>query len=66
MASFLLVIAILGMGLIIFWYVFDEATRDGHGRSGLLSMGGGKDSDEDNPHPGWKSSGRRPWRVNRR
>lgn len=65
MSSFLLIMSILGMGLIIFWYVFDEAARDGEGRSGLLSMGSRKDADQGKPHPGWKSSGRKPWRVGR-
>lgn len=65
MSSFLLVFSILAMGLIIFWYVFDEATRDGEGRSGLLSMGGAREQDENKSHPSWKSSGRRPWRPNR-
>lgn len=66
MASILLIFSILGMGLIIFWYVFDEAARDGEGRSGLLGMRGPKDFENDKPHPGWKTSGRRPWRVNHR
>lgn len=65
MSSILLILSILGMGLIIFWYVFDEAARGGEGRSGLLSMGSAKDAEGDKPHPGWKTSGRRPWRVGR-
>lgn len=66
MASILLVFSILGTGLVIFWYVFDEAARDGEGRSGLLTMEGAKDTETDKPQPGWKTARARPWRAGRR
>ena len=68
MASFLLVFSIAAMGLVIFWYVFEEATRGGEGKGGILGMS------DDAKGPGrngagskWKTvSDRRPWRINRR
>jgi len=68
MSAFLLLFAIGAAGLVIFWYVFDEATRDGDGKSGVLGM-------TDRPHgvtgaqptkSNWKvkPSGR-PWRIRR-
>jgi hypothetical protein len=66
MATPLLVLAILAMGVVIFWYVLDEATRGGEGKSGILGMGEKDKSAEPNPsHAGWKRGGNRPWRVRR-
>lgn len=67
MASFLLVFAIAAMGLIVFWYAFDEAARGGTGATGILGMVD-PSSDERGARgaPGWKAgSGRRPWRAGR-
>lgn len=66
MASILLVFAIAAMGVIVFWYVFDEATRGGQAKSGLLGMG----EREQGEHPahqnqGWRGGGNKPWRVRR-
>ncbi|MCE9523198.1 MAG: hypothetical protein K8S25_12300 [Alphaproteobacteria bacterium] len=68
MASFLLVFSIAAMGLVIFWYVFEEATRGGEGKGGILGM---TDSSKDPGQAGagskWKTvSERRPWRIHRR
>ena len=68
MASFLLVFSIAAMGLIIFWYVFDEVTRDGQGLSGILGMTDPKkNSRSTGGGQSWKnSSAKRPWRIGRR
>lgn len=66
MASFLLVIAIGAMGMIIFWYVFDEAARGGTGTSGFLGMVDRNKPSGEASAPSWKNNGRRPWRVGRR
>jgi hypothetical protein len=53
------------MGLVIFWYVQDETTRGGQGKSGLLGM-------SDPPKPPeqggtWqRKPTNRPWRIGRR
>jgi len=67
MASILLVFAIAAMAVVVFWYVLDEATRDGQGRSGLLGMGDNREAGPSNGHQqGWNHvSGNRPWRVRR-
>jgi len=67
MATPLLVLAILAMGIVIFWYVLDEATRGGEGKSGILGM---EDKGREAPRPntgqgGWKRGNNRPWRIRR-
>ena len=63
MSSILLVLSIAAMGLIIFCYVFDEATRGGQAKSGLLGMADRSQDEQPDTAPGWKSTGKRPWRV---
>ena len=66
MATPLLVLAILAMGVVIFWYVLDEATRGGDGKSGILGMGEkDREANPDTGPGGWKRGTNRPWRVRR-
>jgi hypothetical protein len=66
MASILLVIAIAAMGLIIFWYVFDEAARGGQGKSGLLGMSDPREAAQKSSGSGWRpGSGKNGWRARR-
>jgi hypothetical protein len=66
MATPLLVLAILAMGVVVFWYVLDEATRGGEGRSGILGMSDKNDEPApDTSKSGWKRGNARPWRVRR-
>jgi hypothetical protein len=65
MSTFLFLIAVACAGLIIIWYVRDEAAKGGKGESGLLGMQSRLD-DAGKPSTGqsWKSSrGNKPWRV---
>ena len=55
-------LALIFMGVVIFWYVQDEATRSGKGKSGLLGMGD-RGADHKPGTPDWKPHGTRPWRV---
>lgn len=55
--------ALACIGVIIFWYVRDEAVRGGKGNGGLLDMSVGKKRSPKRG-PGWKpSSGKRSWRA---
>jgi len=66
MATPLLVLAIVAMGVVVFWYVLDEATRGGEGKSGILGMGGQTDTRPRNAKSAWKrGAANRPWRVRR-
>jgi hypothetical protein len=67
MSTPLLLIAIAGMGAIIFWYVFDEATRGGEGKSGILGMSDRvRDGRKDSGGGTWKSKpANKPWRAHR-
>lgn len=65
MASILLMISIVAMGMIIFWYVFDEATRGGKGKSGLFGMHDHSEARKSEPESTWKRGGSTPWRVRR-
>ena len=57
-------IAILAIGMVIFWYVFDEAARDGDGRSGFFGMSDA-DSGTRQRDSGlnWRRPAAAPWRV---
>ena len=57
MASVLLIIAIVAMGLIVFWYVFDEAARGGQAKSGLLGMSEPREASPKSSGPGWRGGG---------
>ncbi len=59
MSAILLGFAIAAMGLIIFWYVFDEAARGGQAKSGLLGM---TEERETGPRKGAAPS----WRAGRK
>lgn len=67
MSTPLLLIAIVAMGVVVFWYVLDEATRGGEGKSGILGMdSGAKDGRPRNTNSRWKrGAANRPWRVRR-
>jgi len=67
MSSFLMMFALAAVGLIIFWYVFDEATRGGEGKSGLLGMvdPAGVGQKDDNRSGRWRRGTSHPWRVRR-
>ncbi len=67
MASILLVFAIAAFAVVIFWYVLDEVTRDGQGRSGLLGMSDDHSAKPSDANQGWNqvTTGNRPWRVRR-
>jgi len=66
MASILLVFAIAALGVIVFWYVFDEATRGGEGKSGLLGMQDyGHAPRKSESGSSWKRGNTTPWRVRR-
>jgi hypothetical protein len=67
MATPLLLLAIAGMALVVFWYVLDEATRGGEGKSGLLGMSErGHETPRKKGNSGWKQgSSSRPWRIRR-
>lgn len=60
MSALLLGFAIAAMGLIIFWYVFDEAARGGQAKSGLLGM-----ADERN-EGGRRKAAAPSWRAGRK
>jgi hypothetical protein len=58
MTTALYVATFVCLAIIIFWYVLDEATRGGKGRSGLLRMS------DDTPRPKTdQPAAKRPWRV---
>ena len=66
MASILLGVAIAGMGLIVFWYVFDEAARGGQGKSGFLGMVDPRgEAAPKTSGPGWRGGTAKPWRARR-
>lgn len=66
MSAVLLVVLVSAMALIVFWYVFDEAARDGDAKSGLLGMRDPTKREAD-PGGGWHRSNQPPlWRVTRR
>lgn len=63
MSSLPYLAALVCIGIIIFWYVRDEAVRDGKGNSGLLDMGGGELPAGKSKGPRWKTDKeKRPWR----
>lgn len=67
MSTPLLAFAIVTMVVVVLWYVLDEATRGGEGRSGILGM---NDRDrrgrKNTGTAGWKRlTGDRPWRTKR-
>jgi hypothetical protein len=65
MAAIPFLAAFICFGLVIFWYVQDEATRGGRGRSGFMRMSDGPGQNH-KPSGGWKSGKReRPWHVTR-
>jgi hypothetical protein len=69
MSAPLLLASILGMALVIFWYIQDETTRGGQAKSGFLAMNDGEPkSDKDDGNGGkWKRApANRPWRLHRR
>lgn len=67
MSAPLLAAAVLLMGLVIFWYVQDETTRGGQGKSGLLGMADPPRKPDPSEGSKWKRSpSERPWRIGRR
>jgi hypothetical protein len=67
MSAPLLAAAVLLMGLVIFWYVQDETTRGGQGKSGLLGMVDPPAKADPSAGAKWKrSTTSRPWRIGRR
>jgi hypothetical protein len=55
------------MGLVIFWYVQDETTRGGQGKSGLLGMADPPRKPDPSEGSKWRRSpSDRPWRIGRR
>ncbi len=66
MATPLLVLAIVAMAVVVFWYVLDEATRGGEGKSGILGMDGQAADSRPRAKSAWKrGAANRPWRVRR-
>jgi hypothetical protein len=65
MSSLPFIAALVCIGIIIFWYVRDEAVRGGKGNGGLLDVSTTKRRSERAGGPGWKSTGKRPWRPGR-
>lgn len=49
------------MGLIVFWYVFDEAARGGQAKSGFLGMVDSRDNRAKETGPNWRARGK-GWR----
>lgn len=66
MGTVLFVAALVAMGVILFWYVYDEAYSDGRGKTGLLAMESKAEPESEGSRQDWRDSGNRPWRVRRR
>jgi hypothetical protein len=67
MSGPLLLCSIMGMALVVFWYVFDEATRGGNAKSGLLGMSDRADTARAKAKGSpWRNSpNKRSWRIGR-